>query len=159
MKARRYQEIMTDPSYAGQFVCFTCPHIGNVGINDDDMESKQCHLGGIIIRSLTLLVSNYRSDMSIEEYCKQQNIMGIGMRPVSQTFLHSCVSILLFHVNACSRCLKPTCSHPSCTLFMESKGAVREIQIVKLVWIYEICSVSVGVCKYYILPSAHLRGI
>mmetsp|Transcript_13010 Transcript_13010/g.24832 ORF Transcript_13010/g.24832 Transcript_13010/m.24832 type:complete len:463 (+) Transcript_13010:109-1497(+) len=73
-----YQEIMTDPSYAGQFVCFTCPHIGNVGINDDDMESKQCHLGGIIIRSLTLLVSNYRSDMSIEEYCKQQNIMGIA---------------------------------------------------------------------------------
>jgi len=73
-----YQEIMTDPSYAGQFVCFTCPHIGNVGINEDDMEARQCFLGGIIIRSLSPITSNYRSTKDLVDYCKEQNIVGIS---------------------------------------------------------------------------------
>ncbi|KAF8059196.1 hypothetical protein HT031_005368 [Scenedesmus sp. PABB004] len=73
-----YQEIMTDPSYKGQFVCFTHPHIGNVGINDDDEESGACHLGGIIVRDLSIVVSNYRSVMSIEDYCKKHGVMGIA---------------------------------------------------------------------------------
>eukprot|EP00879_Flechtneria_rotunda_P028948 GHRR01031190.1.p1 GENE.GHRR01031190.1~~GHRR01031190.1.p1 ORF type:complete len:312 (+),score=46.78 GHRR01031190.1:35-970(+) len=73
-----YQEIMTDPSYKGQFVCFTHPHIGNVGINQDDEESTKCHLGAIIVRDLSIAVSNYRSRMSLDEYCKQQNVLGIA---------------------------------------------------------------------------------
>ncbi|KAL6764263.1 class I glutamine amidotransferase-like protein [Haematococcus lacustris] len=73
-----YQEIMTDPSYKGQFVAFTCPHIGNVGINTEDMESDKCHLGGIIVRDLSVTVSNYRSSMTLEEYCKKENVMGIS---------------------------------------------------------------------------------
>ena len=45
-----YQEILTDPSYAGQFVLFTCPEIGNVGINAGDMESTKAHMGGMLVR-------------------------------------------------------------------------------------------------------------
>lgn len=73
-----YEEIMTDPSYKGQFVAFTCPHIGNVGINFDDGESAKCHLGAIIVRDLSLAVSNYRSRVTLDEYCKQQGVMGIA---------------------------------------------------------------------------------
>ncbi|KAK3280616.1 hypothetical protein CYMTET_11551 [Cymbomonas tetramitiformis] len=73
-----YQEIMTDPSYAGQSVVFTVPHIGNVGINSDDVESKECALGGVIVRSLSSRVSNYRSTSSLDAYLKQQNVVGIA---------------------------------------------------------------------------------
>ena len=81
---------MTDPSYAGQFVCFTCPHIGNVGINEDDMEARQCFLGGIIIRSLTPIVSNYRATKSITDYCKEQNIVGICACPMTLFYSWPC---------------------------------------------------------------------
>eukprot|EP00210_Caulerpa_lentillifera_P003265 g3116.t1 len=73
-----YQEIMTDPSYKGQFVCFTYPHIGNVGTNQDDVESDGCHLGGIIVRNLSRCVSNYRSTLSLEEYCMKNEVVGIA---------------------------------------------------------------------------------
>lgn len=80
-----YQEILTDPSYAGQFVVFTQPHIGNTGINVDDMESgtqpsnkKQCHLGAIVVRRLSPLVSNYRSNMTLGEYLEKNNVIGIA---------------------------------------------------------------------------------
>lgn len=73
-----YQEIMTDPSYKGQFVAFTCPHIGNVGINMDDMESTKCHLGAVIVRDYSVVVSNYRSKMNLDQYCKEQGVMGIS---------------------------------------------------------------------------------
>jgi len=73
-----YQEIMTDPSYKGQFVCFTHPHIGNVGINADDVESTKCHLGAIIVRDKSSVVSNYRSVMTLDEYCEKQNVIGIS---------------------------------------------------------------------------------
>ncbi|MEW5297685.1 MAG: hypothetical protein WDW38_006859 [Sanguina aurantia] len=73
-----YQEIMTDASYKGQFVAFTCPHIGNVGINLEDMESNKVHLGAIIVRDHSCAVSNYRSRMSLDQYCKQQGVIGIS---------------------------------------------------------------------------------
>ncbi|KAK9817498.1 hypothetical protein WJX74_010739 [Apatococcus lobatus] len=73
-----YQEILTDPSYKGQFVTFTHPHIGNTGINPDDMESEKCHLGGIVVRDLSCVVSNYRSKQSLSDYCASQNVMGIA---------------------------------------------------------------------------------
>lgn len=73
-----YQEIMTDPSYKGQFVAFTCPHIGNVGINEEDMESEKCHLGAIIVRDYSISVSNYRSTTTLDAYCKAQGVIGIA---------------------------------------------------------------------------------
>ena len=57
---------------------FTCPHIGNVGINLEDMESKQVHLGGILVRQEALNVSNYRSAMTLDAYLKEQGVIGIS---------------------------------------------------------------------------------
>mmetsp|Transcript_24984 Transcript_24984/g.62362 ORF Transcript_24984/g.62362 Transcript_24984/m.62362 type:complete len:435 (-) Transcript_24984:533-1837(-) len=73
-----YQEILTDASYAGQFVLFTCPEIGNVGINLEDMESTKAHMGGMIVRHNSLNVSNYRSVKTLPEYCVEQNVIGIS---------------------------------------------------------------------------------
>ena len=72
-----YQEILTDPSYKGQIVTMTYPLIGNYGINRQDVESRQPHVAGFVIKELPPLYSNYRADMSLDEYLKQNNIIGI----------------------------------------------------------------------------------
>ena len=72
-----YQEIITDPSYAGQFVVFTMPEIGNVGVNADDMESKKAWLKGVILREYVDKYSNFRAEKSLGEFLKEQNVLGI----------------------------------------------------------------------------------
>lgn len=72
-----YQEIITDPSYAGQFVLMTNPHIGNTGVNWDDEESRQCFLAGLVIRSLSISTSNWRCAETLGDYLAKRNIMGI----------------------------------------------------------------------------------
>ena len=72
-----YQEILTDPSYSGQLVTLTYPHIGNTGINDEDAESTQIHAAGLVIRDLSLRVSNFRSQQSLSEYLKAQGVVGL----------------------------------------------------------------------------------
>src|SRR5713226_1779549 len=69
-----YQEILTDPSYAGQIVTLTYPHIGNVGTNAADEESQRVWAAGLIIRDLSLLPSNWRSQNSLPNYLKQYNL-------------------------------------------------------------------------------------
>jgi len=73
-----YQEIITDPSYAGQFVVFTMPEIGNVGVNKDDMESKGAWLKGVIVREYVENYSNFRGEKSLGEFLKENNILGIS---------------------------------------------------------------------------------
>jgi carbamoyl-phosphate synthase small subunit len=73
-----YQEILTDPSYKGQIVTMTYPLIGNYGINRQDVESKKPHVAGFIVKELSPIHSNYRADMSLNEYLKQNNIVGIA---------------------------------------------------------------------------------
>jgi carbamoyl-phosphate synthase small subunit len=73
-----YQEIITDPSYAGQFVVFTMPEIGNVGVNKDDNESKKAWLKGIIVREYVDTWSNFRGEKSLDEFLKEQNVFGIS---------------------------------------------------------------------------------
>ncbi len=72
-----YQEILTDPSYAAQIVTMTYPLIGNYGINREDMESKKPQVAGFIIKELPPAYSNYRADMSLEDYLKQNKIVAI----------------------------------------------------------------------------------
>ncbi|XP_016453893.1 carbamoyl phosphate synthase small chain, chloroplastic isoform X2 [Nicotiana tabacum] len=72
-----YQEILTDPSYAGQFVLMTNPHIGNTGVNFGDEESMQCFLAGLVIRSLSISTSNWRCKETLDDYLAKRNIMGI----------------------------------------------------------------------------------
>lgn len=73
-----YQEIITDPSYAGQIMCFTSPHIGNVGVNIDDGESGRIWTEAVIVRNLSKTVSNYRATQSLPAYLKSQGIMGVS---------------------------------------------------------------------------------
>ena len=72
-----YQEIITDPSYAGQFVIFTSPEIGNTGINEEDMEGKDIFSCGAIVRNYNPFISNFRSQSSLEDLLKKHNKIGI----------------------------------------------------------------------------------
>ncbi len=72
-----YQEIMSDPSYAGQFVTFTAPEIGNVGVNSEDMESTSAHAKGMIVRQYHERYSNFRAEGSLGDFLKEHNVMGI----------------------------------------------------------------------------------
>jgi carbamoyl-phosphate synthase small subunit len=72
-----YQEIMSDPSYAGQFVVFTMPEIGIVGCNDNDMESSTIYASGMLVRSLNETPSNFRSTQSLPAFLKKYESMGI----------------------------------------------------------------------------------
>ena len=73
-----YQEILTDPSYSSQIVTLTYPHIGNTGINSEDVESEKIHAAGLIIKDLPMQVSNFRSEQSLSDYLKSQNIVAIA---------------------------------------------------------------------------------
>jgi len=73
-----YQEILTDPSYARQIVTLTYPHIGNVGVNQEDQESDSIWAAGLVIRDLPLLASNFRSEQSLDQYLKDKGILGIA---------------------------------------------------------------------------------
>ena len=73
-----YQEILTDPSYRQQIVTLTYPHIGNVGVNDEDVESSKVQAAGLIIKDLPLLVSNFRAQRSLSDYLKAENTVAIA---------------------------------------------------------------------------------
>lgn len=73
-----YSEVLTDPSYAGQAVCMTYPLIGNYGICKEDMESERAWPDGIIVRELSRMPSNFRCDMTIQDFLVNQNITGIA---------------------------------------------------------------------------------
>ncbi len=73
-----YQEILTDPSYSRQIVTLTYPHIGNVGVNEEDVEAGKIHAAGLIIKDLPLLTSNFRSQQSLSDYLKSENVVGIA---------------------------------------------------------------------------------
>jgi len=73
-----YQEILTDPSYTRQIVTLTYPHIGNVGVNREDCESGRVFAAGLVIRDLPLLLSNFRSEQSLDAYLKAENVVAIA---------------------------------------------------------------------------------
>lgn len=72
-----YQEIITDPSYAGQFITFTMPEIGNVGCNSEDMESLGAYCKGVIVRNYQARYSNFRAQQSLDMLLTKYNILGI----------------------------------------------------------------------------------
>jgi carbamoyl-phosphate synthase small subunit len=72
-----YQEIATDPSYAGQIVCMTYPHIGNYGVNAEDAEAERPWLEGMIVRELSPLRSNFRSTEDLDDWFRRSGVVGI----------------------------------------------------------------------------------
>ena len=73
-----YQEILTDPSYCRQIVTLTYPHIGNTGVNREDVEAGRVHAAGLVIRDLPILPSNFRMDQSLDAYLKSENVVAIA---------------------------------------------------------------------------------
>jgi len=73
-----YQEILTDPSYTRQIVTLTYPHIGNTGVNVEDVEANKVFAAGLIIKDLPLLASNFRSTQTLTDYLKAENIVAIA---------------------------------------------------------------------------------
>jgi carbamoyl-phosphate synthase small subunit len=73
-----YQEILTDPSYCQQIVTLTYPHIGNYGVNEEDVEAAKVHAAGLIIRDLPLVASNFRTSQTLSDYLRGQNTVAIA---------------------------------------------------------------------------------
>ncbi|MFM2262300.1 MAG: Carbamoyl-phosphate synthase small chain, partial [Pseudomonadota bacterium] len=73
-----YQEILTDPSYCQQIVTLTYPHIGNYGVNDEDVEASRVHAAGLIIKDLPLLASNFRKTVTLGEYLQREGTVAIA---------------------------------------------------------------------------------
>ena len=73
-----YQEILTDPSYSRQIVTLTYPHIGNTGVNAEDVEADRIHAAGLVVRDVPRLHSNFRAGQSLPDYLKSQNIVAIA---------------------------------------------------------------------------------
>jgi carbamoyl-phosphate synthase small subunit len=73
-----YQEILTDPSYAGQIVTLTYPHVGNVGINAEDAESRRIFAAGLVIRDLPRLASSWRRAGDMSQYLRDANVVGVA---------------------------------------------------------------------------------
>jgi carbamoyl-phosphate synthase small subunit len=73
-----YQEILTDPSYRGQAVLFTCPHIGNVGINSEDYESVIPQVSGVVVRALSPVVANWRASQDLSAWLAKRGVPGIS---------------------------------------------------------------------------------
>ena len=96
-----YQEIITDPSYAGQIITFTFPHIGNVGCNDEDIEASLAHCKGVILKSEITDQSNFRSEIEFNDWLKKQNLTGISgvdTRSLTRKIRHNgaCNAIIAF---------------------------------------------------------------
>ena len=73
-----YQEILTDPSYAGQIVTLTYPHIGNTGTNDEDVESDRVWAAGLVIRDLPILASSWRNQRTLTEFLVAERVVAIA---------------------------------------------------------------------------------
>ena len=73
-----YQEILTDPSYSGQIVTLTYPHIGNTGVNPEDVESSRVHAAGLVVRDCPARISNFRARQTLPEYLKEQGVVAIS---------------------------------------------------------------------------------
>ena len=68
-----YQEVLTDPSYRGQMVCMTVPHVGNTGVNPEDVESDQPQLTAFIVREVSQVVSNWRANETLPSYLERHD--------------------------------------------------------------------------------------
>lgn len=83
-----YQEILTDPSYCGQIVCMTYPHIGNYGVNSEDVESRKPWASGFLMRDLSCITSNYRANQPLQAYLEDNGIVAMAGLDTRALTLH-----------------------------------------------------------------------
>ncbi len=123
-----YPEVLTDPSYAGQAVCMTYPLIGNYGVIREDMESKRIWMDGFIVRELSLKPSNFRSDITIQDFLLKYDIpciCGIDTRALTKRLrtngtMNGCISTVKYEGAALEELLKKIREY-------SVKGVVRKV--------------------------------
>ncbi|RYY89218.1 MAG: carbamoyl-phosphate synthase small subunit, partial [Comamonadaceae bacterium] len=79
-----YQEILTDPSYAQQIVTLTYPHIGNYGVNPDDVEAARVFAAGLIVKDVPLIASNFRATETLSQYLERERTVAIALQVLGQ---------------------------------------------------------------------------
>jgi carbamoyl-phosphate synthase small subunit len=112
-----YQEILTDPSYCRQIVTLTYPHIGNVGVNDEDTESSKVHAAGLIVKDMSLRVSNFRATMSLPQYLAREGAVAIADIDTRQL----------------TRVLRSTGAQNGCITSFLSGHVIREVEVLEAV--------------------------
>jgi len=161
-----YQEILTDPSYFKQIVNMTMPHIGNYGINEDDIESDSIKVAGFVVKEETASPSNWRSNGSIGEYLKKQKIVGIKNIDTRSLTIHirnnGAMNAIISSKDLDIRSLNKKIScHPP----MAGMDLVKEITIKKAYkWnkekhlgTYKVAAIDFGI-KYNILKILENQG-
>lgn len=123
-----YQEILTDPSYCQQIVTLTYPHIGNYGVNPEDVESSRVFATGLIIRDLPLVASNFRSTQTLSEYLVSQN----------------CVAIANIDTRALTRHLRTHGAQNGCILTLPAGASVTSADVDKAVAAAKAAASMVG---------------
>ena len=123
-----YQEILSDPSYAGQLVCLTVPEVGNVGVNDEDLESSASAAEGLIVRSLSPVASNWRSESTLPEFLESRGLPGIGGLDTRALTKHlrtvgAVVGVISTENNDAEALVKMAAAFPS----MEGRGLAHEV--------------------------------
>ncbi len=123
-----YQEILTDPSYKGQFVTMTYPHIGNYGINPEDFESGRIFLEGFIVKEISPVVSNYRADKTLNEILAENNVIaieGIDTRALTKKIreVGSMMAVITNERDDVDNLLKELKEYPS----IEGRDLVKEV--------------------------------
>jgi carbamoyl-phosphate synthase small subunit len=111
-----YQEILTDPSYAGQVVTMTYPHIGNYGVNDDDVESRRPFVSGFVMRECCFEPSNHRATRSLPEYLRDNNVVaidGVDTRKITK----------ILRVKGALRCVISTVDHDHASLVQKAQAS------------------------------------
>ena len=112
-----YQEILTDPSYCQQIVTLTYPHIGNYGVNLEDVEADRLHAAGLIIKDLPLLASNFRQTLTLSDYLKRER----------------CVAIADIDTRQLTRLLRSKGAQNGCIMALEANASVTPELIAKAV--------------------------
>lgn len=123
-----YQEIITDPSYAGQFIVFSMPEIGIVGTNHQDKESPQASCMGIIVSSYNDFISNFRAQENLATYLKANNIMGI-----CDVDTRSLIEVLRGHGSMMMVASTQTSDEAELKALLESTPSIQEVNYMKQV--------------------------
>ena len=140
-----YQEILTDPSYHSQIINFTNPHIGNTGINDEDIESNQIHVSGMIIRDLEIQASSWRKTSTLSEYLVKNKVIGmsgVDTREITRLLRDK------GSLNACMMCNKNLSSHDMAAELSKFPGLVGQ-DLAKLVTTKKIYDWNEGSIDLY----------
>ncbi|MGB2551671.1 glutamine-hydrolyzing carbamoyl-phosphate synthase small subunit [Campylobacter sp. MOP51] len=149
-----YQEIMSDPSYAGQFIVFTMPEIGIVGANDDDMESSHIYASGVIMRSYNEMTSNFRSQKNLAEFFESKGKFGVY--DVDTRYL---TKILRDNGNIRAFISTEISDKDELKRRLEASPDISEINYVKEVSTKEIYSYEKSPCKYGQKPFESSKNV